>query len=149
VLVRYTIIFFAARQVIHVPFNRAANWDHSYLALIWHTLHWQQILYQVRLLPKAFVNSLRHVTSPRGPAQVTHAPDARVEFWWLRARDLGSTAVLCFTLLSAAAFAAGVRLLSRYFRTAPTIDAPPDSTGLSGAPIASELPVPVAHEGAS
>jgi hypothetical protein len=147
VLVRFTLIFFAARRGMPVPSDRGPTWDHSYLALIWHTLHWQQILYQLRLLPNAFVNSVRHVTSPVGPARFTDKPDARVEFWWLRARDLGSVAVLCFTLLSV--FAAGVGLLGRYFRTAATVDAPTDSTGLSGALIASELPVSAAHEGAS
>ena len=78
---------------------RPKVWDHSYYALVWHTLHWQQILYQLRLLPRAFSNSLDHVTSATGPAPVTaflagsKAP--RLEFWWLRGRDLGGTAVFC------------------------------------------------------
>ena len=43
------------------------SWDHSYYALVWHTLHWQPILYQLRSLPDALSNSLDHVTSKSGP----------------------------------------------------------------------------------
>ena len=120
VLVRYTIIFFAAYKVMPPPTNQGPPvWDHSYYALIWHTLHWQQILYQLRLLPKAFTNSLRHVTNPSGPVGLTRIPEDRVEFWWLRARDLGTTAVLLFTVAGLAVFAAAVRLFRLYFKTAP------------------------------
>jgi hypothetical protein len=38
----------------------------------------------------------------------------RLEFWWLRARDLGAWAVVLLALLPAVAAAAGVRLLNRY-----------------------------------
>jgi hypothetical protein len=44
-------------------------------------------------------------------------------------------------LFSAAAFAAGARLLTLYFRTAPAIDAPPDSTDPSEGLVTSELPL--------
>ena len=45
----------------------------------------------------AFSNSLSHVTSPLGPAPVsTFLTTPRLEFWWLRARDLGTAAVLLF-----------------------------------------------------
>jgi hypothetical protein len=126
VLVRYTIVFFAAYKVMPPPTRQGPPvWDHSYYALVWHTLHWQQILYQVRLLPKAFSNSLNHITSPFGPVSVTRAPEKRFEFWLFRARDLGSTAVLLFSVSALAVFAAGARMLSRYFETAPTVDAEP------------------------
>ncbi len=123
VLLRYTTVFFAAYKVMPPPTRLGPpDWDHSYYALIWHTEHWQPILYQLRRLPKVFSNSVDHVTSPFGPVSLTRAPENRVEFWWLRARDLGATAVLCFTVFGLAAFAAGGALLTRYFRSAPPAD---------------------------
>ena len=110
-------------------------WDHSYYALVWHTLHWQQILYQLRLLPHAFRNSLSHVTSPLGPASVsTFLTTPRFEFWWLRARDLGTAAVLLFAVFPIAAAWAGVRMLNRYLESAPdaTLESPAPA-GASGA----------------
>ena len=38
---------------------------------IWHTRHWQQILYQLRHLPARLSNTLDHVTTPLGPIPVT------------------------------------------------------------------------------
>jgi len=129
VLVRFTLIFWAAIRVMP-PGNVLGPpvWDHSYYALIWHTWHWQQIGYQLRLLPHAFTNSLSHVTNPKGPTPVDRAPGlARFEFWWLRARDLGTTAVLLFAVFPIAAAASGVRALNRY------LDSAPDSAVAGGA----------------
>ena len=124
VLVRFTLVFYAAFKVMPPPTVLGPKvWDHSYYALEWHTLHWQQILYQLRLLPDALSNSFTHVTSKTGPAPVTAflaGKDAsRLEFWWLRARDLGTTAVVVFALLPIAAAVAGVRTLNRYLVSAP------------------------------
>jgi hypothetical protein len=116
VLVRFTIIFYAAlramppKNVIKGP----PDWDHSYYALIWHTLHWQQILYQLRLLPQTVGNSLEHVTNPHGPAPVTQGVgQPRLELWWLRMRDLGAAAVTLFAVVPAAVAWAGMRALGR------------------------------------
>ena len=127
VLLRFTPLFYAAYRVMPPPTVQGPpNWDHSYYTLVWHTLHWQQILYQLRLLPHAFANTLNHVTNPHGPAPVTVAPDgARVEFWWLRARDIGWTAVLFFALWPIAAVVAGFRTLSRALAPEPTTPATP------------------------
>ncbi len=124
VLVRFTLVFYAAFKVMPPPTALGPPvWDHSYYALVWHTRHWQQIGYQLRLLPHALSNSFDHVTSPLGPAPVTaflSGPKApRLEFWWLRARDLGTTAVLVFALFPIAATVAGVRTLNRSFESAP------------------------------
>src|SRR5207249_9123608 len=56
VLVRYTIEFFAAQRAMPPPnvIQGPTDWDHSYYALIWHTVHWQPILYQLRHLWEAF-----------------------------------------------------------------------------------------------
>ena len=52
VLTRFTILFYTVYRVMPPPSGQSPrNWDHSYYALVWHTLHWQQILYQLRLLP--------------------------------------------------------------------------------------------------
>ena len=123
VLVRFTLVFYAAFKVMPPPTVLGPKvWDHSYYALEWHTLHWQQVLYQLRLLPHAFSNSFNHVTSPLGPAPVTaflSGPKApRLEFWWLRARDLGTAAVVVFALLPIAAVVTGVRTLNRYLESA-------------------------------
>jgi hypothetical protein len=123
VLVRFTLVFYAAFKVMPPPTVQGPPvWDHSYYALVWHTLHWQQILYQLRLLPDALSNSFTHVTTKTGPAPVTAflaGKDAsRLEFWWLRARDLGTTAVVLFALLPIAAAAAGIRTLNRYLESA-------------------------------
>jgi hypothetical protein len=119
VLVRFTLIFWSAIRVMPPPNVLGPPvWDHSYYALVWHTLHWQQIGYQLRLLPHALTNSLNHVTNAKGPTPVDRTPGApRFEFWWLRARDLGTSAVLLFALLPIAAGVAGVRALNRYLET--------------------------------
>jgi len=120
VLLRYTTVFFAAYKVMP-PETRFGpkRWDHSYYALIWHTAHWQQILYQLRLLPKTISHSFDHVTRPLGPVSLTRAPETRVEFWVFRARDLGNAAVIGFTLLALAVIATGARMLARYRRETP------------------------------
>ena len=52
VLVRFTIIFYAAYASMPPPTVLGPPvWDHSYYALIWHTWHWQPIVYQLRLVP--------------------------------------------------------------------------------------------------
>ena len=93
---RFTLVFYAAYKVMPPPTSLGPPvWDHSYYALVWHTLHWQQILYQLRLLPHASrATRSDHVTSPFGPGagdRRSCRPEApRFEFWWLRARDLGT-----------------------------------------------------------
>ena len=124
VLVRFTLVFYAAFKVMPPPTVQGPPvWDHSYYALVWHTLHWQQILYQLRLLPDALSNSFTHVTNKTGPAPVTAflaGKDAsRFEFWWLRSRDLGTMAVVLFALFPIAAATAGIRTLNRYLDSAP------------------------------
>jgi MFS family permease len=116
VATRFTTEFYAAYTAMPPPSVQGPPvWDHSYYALIWHTLHWQPILYHLRSLPHALSNTLNHVTNVHGPTPVTKAPgDPRLEFWWLRARDLGTQAVVVFALLPVAALAAAVRLLNRY-----------------------------------
>ncbi|HTD50068.1 MAG TPA: hypothetical protein VK771_05680, partial [Acidimicrobiia bacterium] len=123
VLVRFTLIFWAAIRVMPPPNVLGPPvWDHSYYALVWHTLHWQQIGYQLRLLPHAFTNSLNHVTNSNGPTPVDRAPGApRIEFWWLRVRDLGATAVLLFATLPIVAAVAGVRVLDRALDSTPEL----------------------------
>ena len=138
VLVRFTLVFYSADKLMPSGPLGPRVWDHSYYALVWHTLHWQQILYQLRLLPHAFSNSLSHVTSPLGPASVsTFLTTPRLEFWWLRARDLGTAAVLLFVLFPIAAAVAGVRMLNRYLDSdpGPTSESAPDpaAIGASGA----------------
>jgi len=115
VLVRFSLIFYAAFAAKPPPSVQGpVDWDHSYYALIWHTLHWQPILYQLRALPHAFANSFDHVTSRFGLTPVTRFPGKpRLEFWWLRRRDMGTLAVLFFALLPIGAAAAGLRLLRR------------------------------------
>jgi hypothetical protein len=124
VLVRYTIEFYAAYRAM--PPNSVqgpTNWDHSYYALIWHTRHWQPILYQLGQLPDALTNSLSHVTSPLGPNPLNKfgipaAPDKpRFEMWWLRARDLSAGAVLLLALIPLGLIVAGVRMLDRSLET--------------------------------
>jgi hypothetical protein len=128
VLVRFTIIFYYAFAAKPPPSVQGPlDWDHSYYALIWHTLHWQPILYQLRALPHAFSNSLDHVTSRYGPPPVTRFPGKpRFELWWLRARDLGTTTVFLFALLPIGAAAAGVRLVRRAPEPASPALAPAD-----------------------
>ena len=88
-------------------------WDHSYYALVWHTAHWQQIGYQLRLLSDAWTNSLKHVTSPFGPTDVIKFPKPQLELWWLRARDLSGTAVFVFACVPVIVAASGARLLRK------------------------------------
>ena len=113
VLVRFRLIFAAAAHTMPpASISGPPNWDHSYYALIWHTLHWQQVLYQLRLLPHAVANSLNHVTNRFGPTPVTRPPGLpRIEFWWLRSRDIGWPAAIFFALWPVAAAVAGVRML--------------------------------------
>jgi hypothetical protein len=114
VLVRFTIVWHAAFAAMPPPTIQGPKvWDHSYYALVWHTAHWQQIGYQLRLLSDAWSNSWKHVTSPLGPADVTHTPRTQFEFWWLRGRDLGGTAVFVFAWAPLIAAATGARLLKR------------------------------------
>jgi hypothetical protein len=125
VLTRYTIEFYAAQRAMP-PLNviqGPTDWDHSYYALIWHTWDWQPIWYQLRHLPDALTNSLRHVTTPLGPNPVNRfgipaAPDKpRLEMWWLRARDLSAGAVLLLALIPLGLIVAGVRALDRSLET--------------------------------
>ena len=151
VLVRFTLVFWAAQQAMP-PKSAILGppvWDHSYYALVWHTLHWQQMLYQLRSLPHAIANSFDHVTNAHGPTPVNQLPSCnhaipsscaftklpRFEFWWLRARDIGWTAVVLFTVFPAAAAAAGIAALRRYRRSAPESTGEPTgaSTGIAGA----------------
>ena len=112
VLVRFTIIWHAAYAAMPPPSPAGpAVWDHSYYALVWHTAHWQQIGYQLRLLSDAWSNSLKHVTNPAGPTGVIKFPKPQLELWWLRARDLSGTAVFVFAWLPVVTAAAGARLL--------------------------------------
>ncbi len=115
VATRFTVEFYAAYTAMPPPTVKGPpDWDHSYYALIWHTWHWQPILYHLRHLPDAFSNTLDHVTNVLGPTPVNRAPRGpRLEFWWLRARDLGWSAVVLFVLLPLAAAAAGLRLINR------------------------------------
>jgi hypothetical protein len=124
VLVRYTIEFYAACSATRqCTVQGPTNWDHSYYALIWHTRHWQPILYQLRQLPDALTNSLSHVTSRLGPNPLNKfgipaAPGKpRFEMWWLRARDLSAGAVLLLALIPLGLIAAGVRALDRSLET--------------------------------
>ena len=116
VATRFTVEFYAAYAAMPPPtIQGPPNWDHSYYALIWHTWHWQPILYHLRHLPDAFSNTADHVTNALGPTPVSKAPGLpRLEFWWLRLRDLGWSALVFFALLAAATASAGVRLLNRY-----------------------------------
>jgi hypothetical protein len=116
VATRFTIEFYEAYRAMPPPTVKGPpNWDHSYYALIWHTLHWQPILYNLRSLPDALSHTLNHVTNRSGPIPVTAVPgDPRFEFWWLRQRDIGGWAVAVFALLPIASAAAGVRLLNRH-----------------------------------
>ena len=124
VLVRYTIEFFAACSATRqCTVQGPANWDHSYYALIWHTRHWQPILYQLGQLPDALTNSLSHVTTRAGPNPLNRfgipaAPRRpQFEMWWLRARDLSTGAVLLLALVPASLIAAGIRTLDKSLET--------------------------------
>jgi hypothetical protein len=116
VATRFTIEFYQAYKAMPPPTIKGPpDWDHSYYALAWHTLHWQPILYQLRSLPNAFSNTIDHVTNRLGPRPVTtFLGKPRFEFWWLRRRDLGGWAVTFFALLPVATAAAGLRLLNRH-----------------------------------
>jgi hypothetical protein len=114
VLVRFTIVWHAAYAAMRPPTPAGPKvWDRSYYALVWHTAHWQQIGYQLRLLSDAWSNSLKHVTSPLGPTDVIKFPKPQLELWWLRARDLSGTAVFVFAWLPLIVAGAGVRLLRK------------------------------------
>ena len=119
VFMRITFVFYSAYHAMPPPSGHGPPvWDHSYYALVWHTLHWQPILYQLRRLPDAFANSFDHVTTPFGPPGPTRFPGApRLELWWLRVRDIGSSAALFFALLPATAAFVGLRNLKRYRRS--------------------------------
>lgn len=121
VFVRFTLEFYAAYRVMPPPTVLGPPvWDHSYYTLIWHTLHWQQMLYVLRSLPDTLANSFHHVTNPHGPTPVTKNPgDPRFEFWWLRACDIGWTAVALFALLPVAAAATGIHAINRYLEPTP------------------------------
>jgi hypothetical protein len=116
VATRFTVEFYAAYKAMPPPTSKGPpDWDHSYYALVWHTLHWQPILYHLRSLPDAFSNTIDHVTSRFGPRPVTtFLGKPRFEFWWLRQRDLGGWAVAVFAFLPIATAAAGLRLLKRH-----------------------------------
>ena len=106
-------------------------WDHSYYALVWHTLHFQPILYQLRHLPDAFSNSFDYVTTRVGPPGPTRFPgQPRLELWWLRVRDIGNAAALFFALLPATVAFVGVRMLRSYRRSQRelTTEVAPDVT---------------------
>jgi hypothetical protein len=120
VLVRFTIVWHAAYAAMP-PASPAGPpvWDHSYYALVWHTAHWQQIGYQLRLLSDAWSNSLNHVTSPFGPTGVIKFPEPRFEIWWLRVRDLGGTAVFVFAWAPVIVAGAGAQLLRSARKTSP------------------------------
>jgi len=135
VLMRYTIEFYAACSATkQCTVQSPKSWDHSYYALIWHTEHWQPILYQLRHLWDALQNSLSHVTSPLGPNPVNKfgipaAPDKpRFEMWWLRARDLSWAAVLVLALVPVGLVVAGVRALDRSLDTPATRPETPAET---------------------
>jgi hypothetical protein len=119
VATRFTIEFYEAYRVMPPPTIKGpTDWDHSYYALIWHTWHWQQILYHLRELPHVFSNTLNNVTWKTGPIPVTRYPGKpRLEFWWLRGRDLGWQAPLVFALLPVAVFAACLRLVNRHLNS--------------------------------
>ena len=119
VLTRFTILFYTAYRAMPPPSGRGPrNWDHSYYALVWHTLHFQPILYQLRHLPDAFSNSFDHVTTRFGPPGSTRFPGApRLELWWLRGRDIGSAAAAFFALLPAAVALVGLGILKGYRRS--------------------------------
>jgi hypothetical protein len=116
VATRFTIEFYEAYRAMPPPSIKGPpDWDHSYYALVWHTWHWQQILYHLRELPHAFSNTLDNVTWKTGPIPVTRFPGKpRLEFWWLRGRDLGWRALLAFALVPVVVCAAGLRLVSRH-----------------------------------
>ena len=76
VLVRFTPLWYAAYTAMPPPTILGPKvWDHSYYALVWHTWHWQPILYQLRSLPNALSNSCDHVTSPLGPNPLNRRGD--------------------------------------------------------------------------
>jgi hypothetical protein len=132
VLVRFTFLFYAAYRAMPPPSGRGPRvWDHSYYALVWHTLHFQPILYQLRHLPDALSNSFDYVTTRVGPPGPTRFPgQPRLELWWLRRRDIGNAAALLFALLPATVAVVGVRMLRRYRRSQRelTPELPPDVT---------------------
>jgi hypothetical protein len=132
VLVRFTFLFYEAYRAMPPPSGRGPRvWDHSYYALVWHTLHFQPILYQLRHLPDAFSNSFDYVTTRVGPPGPTRFPgQPRLELWWLRVRDIGTAAALFFALLPATVAFVGVRMLRRYRRSQRelTTELPPDVT---------------------
>ncbi len=134
VLVRFTIVWHAAYAAMPPPTPAGPKvWDHSYYALVWHTAHWQQIGYQLRLLPDAWTNSLKHVTSPLGPTGVIKYPEARFEIWWLRLRDLSGTAVFVLAWLPVIVAATGARLLRRYRKELSEVPGPAVAMASEGA----------------
>jgi hypothetical protein len=132
VATRFTVEFYRAYQAMPPPTIKGPpDWDHSYYALIWHTWHWQPILYHLRSLPGAISHTFDHVTNRFGPTPVTDfAVKPRFEFWWLRRRDLGSWAVVGFALLPLTSGAAGLRLLNRHLSSRRKPPAPRVVPGL-------------------
>ena len=122
VLVRFTLVFYAAFKVMPPPTTRPEGVGSQLLRAGLAHVALAADPVSAALASRALGNSLNHVTSPLGPAPVTaflRGPKVpRVEFWWLRARDLGATAVLLFALFPIAAVVVGVRTLNGYLESA-------------------------------
>jgi hypothetical protein len=130
VLIRFSLIFLKAARFMPSgnPLHGPPVWDHSYYALIWHTWHWQPILFQIGLIPHAIGNTFWHAASrPRNPNPPVSARDPRIEFWWLRLHSIGFTAALFFAAWPAIAGVTGLRMLrgARRSQSCPEPDEQP------------------------
>jgi hypothetical protein len=119
VLVRFALIFPAALAAFKGPVFRQQDWDHSHYALMWHTLHWQPILWQLRLLPHTVANTFGF-GDPAKPLHSNFQPErARFEFWWLRPSTIGWTTWVLYAFVIAAIAYAGFRLVRSSLRAQP------------------------------
>jgi hypothetical protein len=109
VLVRFAYIF------------PAANWLHPLSASnahaeLLHTWHWQQIVWQLRLLPHTLANTLGFGDPPNPLHSIFHPEQARFEFWWLRPSTIGWTTWVVYAAVFSAIAYAGIRLVRSSLR---------------------------------